>query len=68
MTKFAYQDPRHSGNKIRPRVRCLGCGEPGCITYWGNWCFKCNVARMDRIDAAFEPIRRALGNGELHRR
>jgi hypothetical protein len=44
-----YADPDHPGNKIRPRVVCVGCGARGCTTAWGPWCFNCNVARMDRI-------------------
>ena len=56
----AYQDANHPGNKIRPRVRCLGCGTKGCITAWGDWCFSCNVARMDRINVSMEKIRKAL--------
>ena len=47
----AYQDPNHPGNKLRPRVRCVGCSKLGCITVWGPWCFECNVERMDRIGA-----------------
>lgn len=46
---IAYQDKSHKGNKIRPKVKCLGCGTLGCVTYWGNWCFECNVERMDNI-------------------
>ena len=53
----AYKDRNHPGNKIRPRVICLGCGERGCITAWGNWCFDCNVKRMDRINDRFAEIR-----------
>lgn len=49
-----YANPEHSGNKIRPRIRCIGCGKRGCITAWGPWCFTCNVARIDRINKAFE--------------
>jgi hypothetical protein len=44
-----YADPQHPGNRVRPRVRCIGCGTLGCITAWGPWCLPCNVARMDRI-------------------
>jgi len=61
MNERAYADPDHKGNKIRPKVRCIGCGNLGCITYWGPWCFECNVERIDRINGAFEPVRRALG-------
>jgi len=55
-----WRDPNHPGNKIRPRVRCIGCGTRGCITAWGPWCFKCNVERMERIDRAFDSARAAL--------
>jgi hypothetical protein len=48
----AYQDPDHPGNRLRPRVRCVGCRKLGCITAWGPWCFECNVERMDRIGAS----------------
>ena len=48
-----YADPKHPGNRLRPRVRCIGCGKRGCITYWGPWCFDCNVERIDRISGRF---------------
>ena len=57
MTEHAYQNPNHPLNKIRPKVRCIGCRKLGCITGWGNWCFKCNVERMDRINESMEQIR-----------
>ena len=48
----AYKDPDHPSNVIRPRVRCWGCGKRGCVgKRWGNWCFICNVARIERISA-----------------
>ena len=51
----AYRDPKHPSNKIRPRVKCWGCGKNGCVgKHWGNWCFACNNERMDRIEARFE--------------
>jgi hypothetical protein len=53
---LAYRDPAHPGNRIRPNVRCLGCGALGCVTYWGDWCFACNVARIDRISASLEAL------------
>ncbi len=52
-----YADPNHKGNKLRPRVRCVGCGKQGCITAWGPWCFDCNVERMDRISGQFAKAR-----------
>jgi hypothetical protein len=57
----AYQDPNHEGNRIRPNLRCLGCGKMGCITAWGQWCFECNVERLNRIDKKFDPLRRVFG-------
>ena len=54
----AYKDPLHPGNAMRPKVRCLGCGKLGCITAWGKWCFKCNVERMERINAQFDKVRK----------
>lgn len=56
-----YANSHHPGNRARAGAMCVGCGKMGCVTYWGPWCFKCNVERMDRINAAFEPVRRALG-------
>lgn len=50
----AFADPNHPGNEIRPDVHCLGCGEKGCVTSWGDWCFTCNVARMMRISKALD--------------
>lgn len=48
----AYKDPAHPSNKIRPRTVCWGCGKRGCVgKHWGNWCFACNVARIDKISA-----------------
>lgn len=38
-----------------------GCGELGCITAWGPWCFECNVERLDRIGAKFDKVADALG-------
>lgn len=55
-----WADPHDPSNKIRPRVRCLGCGIRGCVTYWGPWCFKCNVPRMTRLSASFDQIAKTL--------
>lgn len=54
MTAQIWSDPDHPTNKLRPRVVCQGCGKRGCVTYWGPWCFNCNVKRMTRLDAVFE--------------
>jgi hypothetical protein len=46
----AYKNPDHPSNRIRPKVKCWGCGNFGCVgKHWGNWCFGCNVRRIDRI-------------------
>jgi hypothetical protein len=52
----SWQNPDHPGNKIRPKVKCIGCGKFGCVTAWGRWCFECNVERMTRLDKRFEKI------------
>lgn len=54
MSDRPYADPNHPGNKIRPHLRCLGCGCQGVTTAWGQWCLPCNVERIDRIDASFK--------------
>jgi|CXWL01.1.fsa_nt_gi hypothetical protein len=64
MQERAWVDPKHRGNKLRPKVRCIGCGVLGCVTYWGPWCFKCNVSRMDRMDGRFANARAALAERE----
>lgn len=58
---IAYKDPNHPGNRIRPKVRCIGCGALGCVTYWGDWCFTCNVERMDRITVSLEDLAKRHG-------
>lgn len=59
-----WADPNAPGNKIRPRVRCLGCGVLGCVTHWGNWCFECNVRRMDHLDGKFQQMAETLSHTE----
>jgi hypothetical protein len=61
-----WADPEHPGNRIRPRVRCIGCGVRGCITAWGPWCFRCNVARMTRLNSGFAEIAELYGLREPH--
>lgn len=51
-----WANPNHPGNRIRPRIKCIGCGIKGCITYWGPWCLKCNIERMDYLTAQFNKI------------
>jgi hypothetical protein len=59
-----YADPNHPGNKIRPRVRCLGCGKLGCVTAWGPWCFDCNVKRIDRLGRLAKVLRGEENTGD----
>lgn len=64
---YPYRNPDHPGNKTRADVKCLGCGKMGCVTLWGDWCFECNVKRMDRINASLEkafPKRCLTGDGD----
>lgn len=56
-----YKDPLHPGNAIRPRIKCVNCRQFGVITAWGDWCFDCNVERMDRISANLEAEARRYG-------
>ena len=59
MSLPAYKDPDHLSNAIRPRIRCWGCGGLGCVgKHWGNWCFECNVKRIERISGALEQLRK----------
>lgn len=60
-TARPYADRNHPGNRIRPRLRCLGCRELGCITAWGQWCLKCNVERLDRIGGSLNKIAASYG-------
>ncbi len=53
----AWADPNHPSNKLRPKVKCVGCGKRGAVTYWGPWCFECNVERMDRLSGVFAKIK-----------
>ena len=61
----AYKDPDHLSNKIRPRVRCWGCGTLGCVgKHWGNWCFACNVKRIERISASLQAVVASMTLGQ----
>lgn len=37
-------------------VRCYGCKEECRKTHWGNWCFDCNVERIDRINKSLADL------------
>ena len=60
----AWRDPNHAGNKLRPRVRCVGCKTLGCVTHWGPWCFKCNVERMDHLDRQFTALAQSISESD----
>lgn len=61
----AYADPNHRTNKIRPSLKCWGCGTQGVVgKHWGQWCFECNVKRIGCIDAKFQTARKALMEGK----
>jgi hypothetical protein len=60
MAKRIWADPKHHTNRIRPRITCRGCGKKGCVTYWGPWCFECNVPRMEHLERQFERIAQNL--------
>lgn len=56
----AYQDPSHPSNQIRPKTKCWGCGKLGCVgKHWGNWCFDCNVKRIDKISSVLDTMESA---------
>jgi hypothetical protein len=55
-----WQDINHPSNKLRPRIKCLGCGKLGCVTYWGPWCFECNVERMTHLNKQFDVIAKVV--------
>lgn len=56
-----WADPSAPGNELRPNIKCIGCGKLGCVTYWGPWCFDCNVKRMDWLDKSMSDLARAFG-------
>lgn len=56
----AYKDPESDGYGVKylcDNKPCLGCGKKpsGCV--WGQWCYNCNVERMDRVDAGFAKLK-----------
>ena len=42
-----------------PFVKCHGCGQRCHKTRWGNWCFKCNVERIERITKNLQDLTNA---------
>lgn len=59
-----YRDPNDPYNSrsyhtLKPCIEA-GCNDPAG-TWWSPlWCFRHNVERMDRIDARFDPLRKAM--------
>lgn len=61
----AWADPKHPTNTIRHNLRCWQCKEKGVVgKHWGQWCFKCNVARMSRLSSQFDQIADQLSKDE----
>lgn len=42
-------------------VKCLGCKESCHKTVWGDWCYKCNVERIERINGTFRSFAKTQG-------
>ncbi|MBN9601855.1 MAG: hypothetical protein J0G33_02880 [Afipia felis] len=58
----AYKDQNHRTNKLRPNLKCWGCGKLGVTgKHWGQWCFDCNVKRIDRINGNFSAFAQSIG-------
>lgn len=49
-----WRDPSYYRNG--PIVKCLGCGNDCHKSFWGKWCFDCNVARIERISKSFKDL------------
>ena len=48
---LAYQNQEHPSYLGRKIVKCYGCGTKCSKSAWGNWCYPCNVKRLDQISA-----------------
>jgi len=54
-----WRDPeRYKTGRI---VKCYGCGIKCHKTHWGNWCYACNVERIDRINGRFAEFEKSIG-------
>lgn len=55
-----YNDPIDIGNspKYHTGKLCIekGCNNPAGTAWSPYWCFKCNVKRIDRINASFDKL------------
>jgi hypothetical protein len=57
-----WRDPeRYKTGRI---VKCYGCGKKCHKNHWGNWCYDCNVERIDRINGRFEAFAATLAPAE----
>jgi len=54
-----WRDPEYY--KEGKLVQCLGCGETCHETFWGKWCYGCNVARIKRISKTLDQLIWELG-------
>lgn len=64
-TERPYAKRDHPGNSARWRKgkRCItpGCKNEAGTSWSPLWCFRCNVKRMDKINARFAAIESAFG-------
>jgi len=37
-------------------VKCLECKQKCHRTHWGDWCYECNVKRIERINKSFSNL------------
>ena len=66
-----WRDPNHRGNSLQHAKlgrKCIerGCNEPAGTAWSPLWCFRHNAERMDRIDAQFERLAKALEDAVRH--
>lgn len=55
ITSEPWRDPsNYQSGKV---VKCLECKKDCHKTHWGDWCYDCNVERIERINKAFESIK-----------
>lgn len=63
---MSYRDLNDPGNSEKHHTgkKCIeqGCNEPAGTAWSPLWCVKHNIERMDRIDAALEPLRKVFGD------
>lgn len=52
--KDPWRDPSYY--QKGPLVNCLGCGCTCHSTFWGKWCYNCNVERIERISKNFSQL------------